>query len=111
MSEQPPGTQPPRRFRPRLHWELVWCALQGHALVGTDAAGVGSADALYVREDPSGTRWHRCLRCDSWVALPFARTPARAHPPERGEIEIPLRGKALRDKVVLRIIAGIWSNC
>jgi uncharacterized membrane protein (DUF2068 family) len=27
------------------------------------------------------------------------------HPPDRDEIEVPLRGKALRDKVVLRIIA------
>jgi uncharacterized membrane protein (DUF2068 family) len=105
MSEQPPGTQPPRRFRPRLHWELVWCALQGHALVGTDAAGVGSADALYVREDPSGTRWHRCLRCDSWLPLPAPQTPSRATPPPREEIELPRRGKALHDLVALRLIA------
>src|SRR6185437_3220736 len=30
---------------------------------------------------------------------------ARPHPPDRDEIERPLRGKALRDKVVLRLIA------
>jgi uncharacterized membrane protein (DUF2068 family) len=31
--------------------------------------------------------------------------PTRRHPPDRDEITIPLRGKALRDKVVLRLIA------
>ena len=29
----------------------------------------------------------------------------RRHPPEREEIELPLRGKPLRDKLVLRLIA------
>ena len=55
--------------------------------------------------DQDGLRWHRCLRCDSWVALPPPETPTRAHPPDREEIVIPLRGKALRDRVVLRLIA------
>ncbi len=30
---------------------------------------------------------------------------SRRYPPERDEIELPLRGKALRDKIVLRLIA------
>ena len=101
----PPGTQPPKRWRPRLHWELVWCALRGHELVGTDAAEVRPQDALLVREDAAGARWHRCLRCDSWLPLPRPQAPARAHPPEREEIALPLRGKRLRDRVVLRLIA------
>jgi uncharacterized membrane protein (DUF2068 family) len=101
----PPGTQPPRRFRPRLHWELAWCALRGHALVGLDAAGVTREHAVYVREDPSGTRWHRCLRCDSWLPLPAPEQPTRATPPPREEIKLPLRGKPLRDLIVLRLIA------
>ena len=103
--ERPPGTQPPRRFRPRLHWELVWCALHGHALVGIDAAGLTPSDALYAREDSRGTRWHRCLRCDSWLALPPPAEPSRATPPAREEIELPLRGRPLRDLIVLRLIA------
>ena len=101
----PPGTQPRMRFRPRLHWELVWCALRGHELVGTDAAQVRPQDELLVREDARRARWHRCLRCDSWLALPRPAAPARRHPPEREEIELPLRGKRLRDRVVLRLIA------
>jgi uncharacterized membrane protein (DUF2068 family) len=34
-----------------------------------------------------------------------AASPARQHPPDRDEIEVPTRGVALRDKIVLRLIA------
>jgi len=100
----PPGVERPRRFRPRFHWELLVCGISGHELVGTDAAELRARDALVART-VEGVRWHRCLRCDSWVALPGPATPARKHPPERAEIELPLRGRPLRDKVVLRLIA------
>ncbi len=79
--------------------------MRGHELVGTDAAELRPQDALLAREDPPGTRWYRCLRCDSWLALGPPSHPARPFPPERGEIELPLRGKPLRDKIVLRLIA------
>ena len=105
MVDAPPGTQPPRRFRPRLHWELVLCAFRGHELVGTDAAQLRDADAIFAREDSSGTRWYRCLRCDSWLALAAPAKPTQPAPPARREIELPLRGKPLRDKLVLRLIA------
>jgi uncharacterized membrane protein (DUF2068 family) len=81
------------------------CGVRGHELVGTDAAEVRPGDAILAREDASGTRWCRCLRCDSWVALSPSEHPARRHPPERAEIELPLRGRPLRDKLVLRLIA------
>ncbi|HEX3433089.1 MAG TPA: DUF2127 domain-containing protein, partial [Solirubrobacteraceae bacterium] len=76
-----------------------------HALVGSDAAELRLADALLAREDESGTRWHRCLRCDSWVTLPAPEHPVRATLPDRAEVELPLRGRPLRDKLVLRLIA------
>jgi uncharacterized membrane protein (DUF2068 family) len=100
-----PGTQPPQRWRPRLHWELVLCSLRGHELEGTDAAELRPQDAIFARADSAGTRWYRCLRCDSWLALPAPDHPTRRHPPERAEIELPLRGKPLRDMIVLRLIA------
>src|SRR5207248_1184895 len=83
----PPGTQPPRRFRPRLHWELVLCASRGHELVGTDAAQLSDVDAIFAREDAWGTRWYRCLRCDSWLALPAPAAPTRPAPPARHELD------------------------
>jgi uncharacterized membrane protein (DUF2068 family) len=100
----PPGSGPPPRRRRQIDWELIACGLQGHALVGTDAAALRPQDDLVAR-DQGGARWHRCLRCDSWVALPPPADPSAEHPPEREEIKVPLRGKALRDRVVLRLIA------
>jgi uncharacterized membrane protein (DUF2068 family) len=102
---QPPGTQRPRRFVPRFHYELLVCGVRGHELLGVDAAELRPEDALFAREE-GGLRWYRCLRCDSWLPLPPPEAPAaRRFPPARDEVELPLRGKALRDKVVLRVIA------
>jgi uncharacterized membrane protein (DUF2068 family) len=100
----PPGTVRPRRFRPRFHWELLACGVSGHELVGTDAARLRPEDEVVAREQ-DGFRWYRCLRCDSWLPLPPPERPTREEPPAREEIELPLRGKALRDKIVLRVIA------
>lgn len=92
----------PRRFVPRFHWELLVCGLAGHELVALDAAHV---EDRAIARDEGGTRWHRCLRCDSWLPLPLPAAPARDTPPARDEIELPLRGRPLRDKIVLRLIA------
>jgi uncharacterized membrane protein (DUF2068 family) len=103
-AEAPGVRTRPARFVPRLHWELIVCGLAGHELVGLEAAHLRDDDALVARE-VDGVRWHRCLRCDSWLPLPPPATPAREHPPGRDEIELPLRGRPLRDKIVLRLIA------
>jgi uncharacterized membrane protein (DUF2068 family) len=100
----PPGTQRPRRFRPRFHWELLVCGVRGHELIGTDAARLRPEDAVVAR-DEHGVRWYRCVRCDSWLPLAPPARPTREVPPSRAEIMLPLRGRALRDRVVLRIIA------
>jgi hypothetical protein len=100
----PPGTERPRRFRPRFHWELLACGLSGHELIGTDAETLRAEDAVFARE-VEGVRWYRCVRCDSWLPLPLPQQPRRPVPPPRDEIVLPLRGKALRDRVVLRLIA------
>jgi len=99
-----PGTEATRRFRPRLRYELLVCAWHGHELVGTDAARVGVMDALYVREE-GGLRWYRCLRCDSWLVLAPPSTPTRQVPAPPQADELPLRGRPLRDRFVLRGIA------
>jgi uncharacterized membrane protein (DUF2068 family) len=99
----PPGAQHPRRRR-QVDWELVTCGVRGHVLVGLDAENVRERDSLLVREF-GGIRWHRCLRCDTWLALPRPAQPARTAPPDRSEIELPLRGRGLRDRIVLRLIA------
>jgi uncharacterized membrane protein (DUF2068 family) len=99
-----PGTVKPKRFRPKLHYELLVCGVSGHELVGTDAAALRPGDHV-VAVEAEGVRWHRCLRCDSWLPLPPPRSPVRETLPARDELALPLRGKPLRDKIVLRAIA------
>src|SRR3954471_22897892 len=97
----PPGVDAePRRFLPRFHYELLVCGTAGHELVGTDARRVREEDALLVRQCCDEERWHRCLRCDSWVVLDAPTAPTREAPPAREEIVLPLRGRPLRDKIV-----------
>src|SRR3954463_14938104 len=106
-SSQLPGVsvgEKPRRFVPTFHWELIACGVDGHELVGMDVREIRPEDRVLVREY-DGLRWYRCVRCDSWLPLPPPEDPTRDEPPPRDQIELPLRGKALRDKVVLRIIA------
>ena len=100
----PPGTEKPRRFRPKLRYELIDCGLHGHEILGTDAAALRAEDELFAR-DSGGLRWYRCLRCDSWLALTPPDHPTRKYPPAREDITLPLRGKPLRDRYVLRLIA------
>src|SRR5947208_7655679 len=107
MSDSPlPGVTlvEPSRFRPRFHYELLVCGLAGHELIGIDARELSAADAVIARE-MDGVRWHRCLRCDSWLPVDAPVAPVRERAPGRDEIDLPLRGKPLRDKVVLRLIA------
>jgi uncharacterized membrane protein (DUF2068 family) len=101
---QPPGLERPKRFRVRFHYELLACGLDGHRLLGEDAAHLRPDDAVFAREEGS-LRWLRCLRCDSWLPVPVPEQPTREYPPDRDEVELPLRGRALRDKFVLRLIA------
>ena len=99
----PPGTVK-QRFRPKFHYELFVCGARGHELIGTDAAAIRETDSPFVR-DGGDLRWYRCVRCDSWLPLPPPLRPTRRYPPDHSEIELPPRGKALRDKIVLRVIA------
>ncbi len=98
-----PGTVPRKRGRPRLDYELLACGFHGHELVGRYAANVRPEDSALVREHP-GVRWHRCLRCDAWVPLTPPQNTLEPYPPALENLEIPLRGKRLRDHYVLRLI-------
>jgi uncharacterized membrane protein (DUF2068 family) len=106
-SSQLPGVsvgEKPRRFVPKFHWELIACGAEGHELVGLDVREIRPEDRVLVREY-DGKRWYRCVRCDSWLPLPPPENPTRDHLPPLEQIELPLRGRPLRDKIVLRLIA------
>ena len=96
-----------RRFRPTFHHELLVCGLRGHVLAGVGAADLN--DPVFART-MYGVPWHRCLRCDAWLAvLDPATLPRRSRIrhgiAKRDLIQLPARGRPLRDKVVLRLIA------
>jgi uncharacterized membrane protein (DUF2068 family) len=101
----PPGLEKARRFRPRLRYELIGCGLHGHELIGTDVAHLRDEDRVIARQDADGLRWYRCVRCDSWLPLLPPDDPKLDQLPPREDIELPLRGRALRDRYVLRLIA------
>ncbi|HEY3729068.1 MAG TPA: DUF2127 domain-containing protein [Solirubrobacteraceae bacterium] len=103
QAQHPPGTQRPRRRR-QVDWELITCGIKGHVLVGRDLELPEEDQALVVHDD-GDIRWHRCLRCDTWIALPRSADEAHPRPVTRDEIELPLRGKPLHDRVILRLIA------
>ena len=89
-------------------WELISCAFGGHVRVGTDAAQVRAEDRLVALPGPSSeppTRWYRCLRCDSWSLEAVPDQAQRPFPPDRDDIVVPVRGRPLRDRYVLRLIA------
>lgn len=111
----PPGITTTRRFMPRFHYELLVCGLAGHMIVGVaDATSPAALDPLVIR-DMHGMRWHRCVRCDSWLPLELLDDDRRhimadgtttlRKPLDRTTIKLPLRGRPLRDRVVLRLIA------
>src|ERR1700755_152718 len=100
----PPGAERPRRYRPKLRYEPMGGGLHGPERLGIDAAELRPQDDLFAREF-GGLRWYRCLRCDSWLALTPPAKPETRVPPDRGEGTPPLRGRPLRDKYVLRLIA------
>lgn len=99
-----PGVERPKRFRPKFHYELLVCGTRGHQLVGTDVEEIRPQDSVVVRER-DGVRWHRCLRCDSWLPLSPPHDAPLASLPSLERIPVPVRGRALRDKIVLRAIA------
>jgi uncharacterized membrane protein (DUF2068 family) len=95
-----PGTRHPRKRR-HLDFELVACGVRGHVLIDPATIPADIPGAAVARQFDAVT-WYRCVRCDAWVALLEPSPAVRAAP---AEDELPLRGKALHDRVVLRLIA------
>ena len=77
-----PGTEKPRRFIPKLRYELISCGLHGHEILGMDAGALRPAEEIFPHQE-GGLCWYQCMRCDSWLALPPPENPARKYPPSR----------------------------
>jgi uncharacterized membrane protein (DUF2068 family) len=94
-----PGTRHPRKRR-HLDFELVACGIRGHILL-EPATVPDRVDRSIVGREIDGLAWYRCVRCDAWLPEP----PPAAVRPAPAEEQLPLRGKALHDRIVLRLIA------
>jgi uncharacterized membrane protein (DUF2068 family) len=79
-----------------VRWELRACARKGHVTYAPDEAALRAR--VHV-PTPAGEAW-RCLRCGDYVVgAPHGSGPADGAP-------IVLRGRALRDATVLRVLAA-----
>jgi len=52
-----------------------------------------------------GRRLARCLRCDVWIEFEPPENPERERLPPLSELRVPRRGRALREAIILRLIA------
>ena len=94
----------PARYLPRFHWELLACGARGHVLAGTDVREVTERGQRDRARD--GRRALAPLPALRRLGAAGASRRAGARPgAAHAEIELPLRGRAMRDLIVLRLIA------
>ncbi|MDQ6798645.1 MAG: DUF2127 domain-containing protein [Actinomycetota bacterium] len=104
----PPQTKPAGppvegRKTGRWHPETFVCAFRGHRVPAAQVRRLRADDWLVGIEADGGGHLGRCLRCDAWVLA----DPGMATHDDLGatDLEIPERGKKLRDSLVLKAIA------
>src|SRR5205085_6183763 len=90
----------------RWNSETLVCGVRGHY-----APAIGVRTLLPEHSGigvgvPDGRRLARCLRCDAWIAVPAGTvgTAARESLPELESLEVPRRGKLLREAIIVRLI-------
>jgi uncharacterized membrane protein (DUF2068 family) len=89
------------------HWhaETFVCSRRGHVLPASFVRRLRPEDAGVGVDLPDGRRFARCLRCDSWREVPKPIAPESETLPPLADIVLPRRGEALREAIVLRVIA------
>jgi uncharacterized membrane protein (DUF2068 family) len=70
----------------------------------TLAKAVRPEHADLVATTTEGRRLARCLRCDAWIDAPAEHATLDVLPP-RDELAVPRRGEALREALIVRLIA------
>lgn len=92
------------RKRPR-DYETFVCSVRGHAAPAAGVRRLRPGDEVLGIELEDGRRLARCLRCDAWIEADPVPEGARETLPPHDQLDRPRRGKALRDAIVLRLIA------
>ena len=89
---------------PRWHPETFWCSLRGHVVPASNVKAITDAEALVGIPVAQGAHMSRCIRCDVWVLTDEATATKDSLGPLK-DIHVPQRGKALRDAIILKLIA------
>src|SRR4051812_20781057 len=93
----------------RWHNESWICSMRGHVLPAAAAAELRAdgRDASLRYDVGDGTRFSRCVRCDLWSRAPTPAPGAAAYAnvPPLAELDLPRRGEALEEAIVVRLIA------
>src|ERR1700738_2886471 len=85
--------------------ETLVCAFRGHVTPAATVAALEPEDRGFGIDVHPTWRICRCLRCDAWIGGPPPPTPGSDRLPGLEELDVPRRGKPLRQAVILRIIS------
>lgn len=85
--------------------ETLVCAIRGHCTPAGTVARLEPEDSGFGIDLHPTWRISRCLRCDAWIGGPPPAPPERDRLPAFEELDLPRRGKALRQAVILRLIS------
>jgi uncharacterized membrane protein (DUF2068 family) len=85
--------------------ELVVCAWRGHVTPGAEIAVLDARHASLGRVTADGRRFVQCLRCGSWLLVDGPAADEGTTVDSLDAIERPRQGKALRQAIILRVIA------
>src|SRR5689334_1382480 len=89
----------------RWQAETFVCSIRGHCAPAATVGALRPEDAGLGIELDDGRRMARCVRCDVWVAGEVPESPDQPSLPPLDELDIPRRGKELRQALILRLIA------
>jgi uncharacterized membrane protein (DUF2068 family) len=91
----------------RWNSETLVCGVRGHYAPATGVRTLLPEHSGIGVDLPDGRRFARCLRCDMWIAAAAgtARTAERESLPKLESLDVPRRGKLLRDAIIVRLIA------
>ena len=104
---EPTGARPlhPPQTKWGWHPETFVCSRRGHVTPAADVARLRPGDVELGVDLADGRRLARCLRCDVWVEFEPPQRPARDTLPALERLEVPRRGRTLREAIILRLIA------
>ncbi len=85
--------------------ELLVCAFRGHVTPGASVRTLDERHAAFARATVDGRRLVQCLRCRDWIVAAATPDPVRTTIDSADALPRPRRGDALRQAIVVRLIA------